>query len=384
MDKDDIRREYEDLKRQFKGTSLEDFKAGDWLANFARWMLEQYARNVDAAYIRRMYPGAGTDEQSKKAIALAGQYAGIAGGLSATAVTALELSIPSTGGLDAIVAVPAIGGSIMADVGFSTRLQLRSTYDLSVIHAAPLSTDDVEDCYLIFSLALNMKLGEAAKDIVKAVGPAILKYNVRRLLRTGLRKALIEILRRLIGPIARKLTEKALMRILVPGLSIPLSVWMNRRFTKAVLAQANVHMRRRGAVIRPLMEIFRAQPDFPKDLVVKSLIVLAQSGNPADGWAEEQMNALRYSQKLLCCTDDEIAALEGWFERSVQQIIESLPRLGEPAAKALVQYLTVCAALNDEASHDMAYARTIAALAQVCRVPFDPTTVAAERQRLVL
>ena len=382
MDKDDIRKEYEDLKRQFKGTSFEEFKSGDWFATFVRWMLEQYARNVDAAYIRRMYPGAGTDEQSKKAISLAVQYAGIAGGLSAAAVTALELSIPSTGGLDAIVAVPAIGGSIMADVGYSTRLQLRSTYDLSVIHAAPLSTDDVEDCYMIFSLALNMKLGEAAKDVVKAVGPAILKYNVRRLLRSGLRKALIEILRRLIGPIARKLTEKALMRVLVPGLSIPVSVWMNRKFTKAVLTQANVHMRRRGAVIQPLIQVFRAQPDFPKDLVVKSLIVLAQSGAPADGWSEEQMNALRYSQKLLCCSDEEIAALEGWFERNVTQVIESLPRLGEPAAKALVQYLTVCSALNDDASHDTAYARTIATVAERCTVPFDPTTIAAERRRL--
>lgn len=235
---------------------------------------------------------------------------------------------------------------------------------------------------MIFSLALNMKLGEAAKDVVKAVGPAILKYNVRRLLRTGLRKALIEILRRLIGPIARKLTEKALMRILVPGLSIPLSVWMNRKFTKSVLTQANIHMRRRGAVIRPLMEVFRAQPEFPKDLVVKSLIVLAQSGNPADGWPEEQMNALRYSQKMLCCTDEEIAALEGWFERSVQQVIESLPSLSESAGRALVQYLTVCAALNNEASHDVAYARTIAAVAQACQVPFEPSAVAAERLRL--
>jgi len=90
--KDEVRSEYQDLRDRFRGTSYEDFRRGEWFATFVRWLLENYAKQVDAEYIRRKYPGVAPANQAKKAISLASKYNGIAGGLSASAITALQLS----------------------------------------------------------------------------------------------------------------------------------------------------------------------------------------------------------------------------------------------------------------------------------------------------
>jgi hypothetical protein len=52
-DRDEARREYEDLKSEFKGANFEDFKKGEWFASFVKWMLESYSKQVDAEYIKK-------------------------------------------------------------------------------------------------------------------------------------------------------------------------------------------------------------------------------------------------------------------------------------------------------------------------------------------
>ena len=210
------------------------------------------------------YPGAHPSNQARKAITLAARYNGVAGGLSASAITALELS---SVGPQAVFTVPAIATTIMTDVAFSTRTQLRTTYDLSVIHRAPLSLDDVEDCYLVFLTAMGVKLHELLADVARAVGPQVVAYNIRKLLRAGLRKSLQEVLMKIGGTrLARKLTERAMMRLLVPGISIPISSGFNYYFTKQILQVANRQMIRRGAVVQPLIRLFQRQPDLEKTI----------------------------------------------------------------------------------------------------------------------
>ena len=157
MDKSDFKTEYETLHSQFRQMSKEERLSGGWLVPLIRAVLKSRAAKIDADYIRRNYPGVGATNQAKKAIQLASRYASIAGGISAAAVTTLELSIPGSGGLDAAIAIPAIGGSILADVALTTGIQLRSTYDLSVIHDAPLSVNDAEDCLFIFAASLGVR-----------------------------------------------------------------------------------------------------------------------------------------------------------------------------------------------------------------------------------
>ena len=181
----------------------------------------------------------------------------------------------------------------MADVVYCTRTQLRSTYDLSVIHGAPLAMDDVEDCYFVFLTAMGVKLHEMMGGVGKAVGPQIVAYNVRKLLRMGLRKSLQEVLKKVGGvKLAGKLTERACMRLLVPGISIPIASGFNFYFTKSVLNVANKHMLRRGKVVQPLVRLYKRERSLDRTEAIKALISVVDAGD-SYGWSDAQMDALR-------------------------------------------------------------------------------------------
>ncbi|HCH61153.1 MAG TPA: hypothetical protein DFR83_00015 [Deltaproteobacteria bacterium] len=366
--RDDVRRDYDDLKDRFRSTDRAAFESGDWFAHFVQWMLENYAKTLDADYLKRMYPGVSPANQAKKAIGIAAKYNGVAGGAAAAAVTALELS---SLGPQAMVTVPAIGTAIMADVAYSTRTQLRSTYDLSVIHGAPLAIDDVEDCYFVFLTAMGVKLHEMAGGFGKAVGPQVIAYNVRKLLRAGLRKSLQEVLKKVGGTqLAKKLTERAAMRLLVPGIGIPVAYGFNFYFTKSVLGVANLQMRRRGKVVQPLIRLYKREKELARTAALKALIAVVDAGEP-DGWSDGQMNALRHCQSTLSLSDEDLTELDEYFDREIQAVIGELPQMHPKAWDDLVQLCLVTASFASNDRHDDAYAAALATLSRRASKPLS-------------
>jgi len=380
---DDPRKAYNELRQKFAGVAGAELKSGAWLVKMVQWVLETHAKEVDAAYLTRKYPGAGPVNQAKKAIGLASKYAAVVGGASATAVTALEFSIPLTAGLDTAIAVPIIGTAILADVLTTTRVQLRTTYDLSVIHGVPLDVDDVEDCYLVFTTAMGISLAEGAGDLVRTVSPKIVAFNVRKMLRAGLRGALVKMITKIAGTQAsKKITEKALMRLLVPGLSIPISAGMSYAFTRSILESANRRMLRRGAVILPLAQLYQQVPDLPRDAALRALITVIEAPKREGGWDERQLDALRHTQSALKLDDDAVAVLEGWFDRTPDDVASGLPQMTERGGRLLVEYLATAAALGSQAQHDVAYAAAIGKIAAPSGAPFDAADIASIRRRL--
>jgi hypothetical protein len=260
--------------------------------------------------------------------------------------------------------VPAIGTAIMADVAYSTRTQLRSTYDLSVIHGAPLSVDDVEDCYLVFLIAMGVKAYELIGGVGKAVGPQVVAYNVRKVLRSGLRKALQEVLKKIGGTrLARKLTERAMMRLLVPGISVPIASTFNYYFTKKVLTIANRQMIRRGGVVQPVLRLYKREPELDKTFAAKVLLALVDAGDP-EGWSEGQMDALRHCQSALSLDDADLAELEEYFDRGMDRLVDETPSISDAAIADVVELAVVGAALYPDELHDQAYAEAIARLSE--------------------
>ena len=382
-DEEDPRRAYQELRKRFASTAGDELKSGQWLVKTIQWVLEAHAKHVDAEYLRKKYPGAGPTNHANKAIKLASRYAGLVGGTSAAAVTALELSVPLTGGLDAILAVPAICAAVLGDLLLTTRAQLQTTYDLSAIHGAPLAIDDAEDCYLVFTTAMGIKVAEGAGDLAKSVGPKIVAFNVRKMLRGGVRKAIIQVVQRIAGTeLAKKITEKALMRLLVPGIGIPVSAGMSYTFTRGLLRTANKRMLRRGAVVRPLAQLHHRVPDLPRDAAIKALIAVLEAPRRPEGWEEGQLDALRHTQSALRLDDEAVGRLDGWFDRTPDDFVAELPPTPEKGGQALVEYLATASALGSRHEHDAAYGTAIGKIASATGTPFDPSDIAAIRKRL--
>lgn len=382
--RDEAKREYEDLKRRFRRTSSEEFNSGQWFAELVHWILKNYAETVSSDYIKRKYPGAGPANQAKKLITFASRYNAIAGGLSASAITALEVS---TLGPQAVVTVPAISSVLFTDIAFSTRTQLRAVYDLSVIHGCPLSPKDAEDCYLLFHIAMGVKLHEILK-VGTDLGPFIVKYNIRKLLRAGVRKALQEGLKRVGGVrLAKILTERAAMRLLLPGISIPIASGFNYYFTRRVLNIANAQMAKRGAIVLPLTRLHRLEPRFKKTIGPKLLIAIANLGDP-EGWSEAQMEALRHCQSAVSMTDEEIVAFEAEFDHGVDGVIKELPDGFTKGKEELLQLAIVQAAFADDDHYDSIFADAITKLSTACGADLSQESalrrIQKERQRLSL
>lgn len=373
-DREDILKEYEELKKQFHGMDAERFKAGDWFADFVHWLLSTYARKVDAAYIRNKYAGASDGDQAKKAISLAARTNSIAGGVAASAVTALELS---SLGPQAAITVPGVAALVLAEVGFSSRTQLRTTYDLSVIRGAPLSVDDVEDCYLVFLTAMGVKLQELVGGVGKAVGPQVVTYNVRKLLRSGLRKALMEALKKIGGAkLAKLLTERAMLRLLVPGISVPIAAGFNYYFTKQVLKVADVRMGRRAAIVQPLVRSHHRDPGLSRMLGPKLLIAVADRGSP-DGWNERQLEGLRHCQGALALSDEQLREFDTYFDRTLSDLLKEIPE-STSARDDLVQLAITQAALDERDSFDAEYVAAITTLTKHLGLQSKPEQVGKE------
>jgi hypothetical protein len=370
------RRDYEDIRRQFIGVNFGDFRRGHWFAKFVRAILRSYENSVDANYIARHYPGLPTEEKAQKIIQLAARHCGYIGSASAAAVTAAQLSALPSGG----ATLPVAAAAIMADVAATARVFVRAAYDLSVIQEAPLSADDYEDCDLLFRMAMGIAAYERATVTAGKVLPRVLEFNLRRLLRSGLRTALVSVAQRAGGTqLARRLTERALMRVAVPGISVPISGFMNREFAYAFLQNANMVMRKRGAVIRPVIRMFREQPDTDRSLPIRTVIAMVEVAGRK--WNRDQVALLRYCQAVLKLSDEELRNIEERYDRTSAGLFGCAIPDSAVVARSLVEIATVTAAVWPNGEQDAAYANTLEKLAKAVHV-MEWTPIPAMRDRL--
>jgi hypothetical protein len=82
-----------------------------------------------------------------------------AAGLSAGACSAaIAATLGSLGGASPAT-VPAAVATMMADVAFITRLQLRLAYDVAVLYRVPLDLSDPDDMWKLIRVAFTIKRG---------------------------------------------------------------------------------------------------------------------------------------------------------------------------------------------------------------------------------
>jgi hypothetical protein len=251
------------------------------------------------------------------------------------------------------------------------------------VRGAPIAPDDVEDGYFVLLSALGVAAAEAEGDLSDDGGKKVLGVQLGRLFRSQGRRVFQNIVRRAAGrQVARKATERTLVRVLAPGVSIPISAGMNWRFTSKVLRVADLAMRRRAAVLGPLLRAFDAAPDLSRDAVFAAVAEVcdapgrncpharAERGiGHTHEWAPAQKDALRASRHALAAREDAA---------------ETAPAGALPAraGRAVVDYLTHVAALAETTRHDDDYARALASIAERLGAPFDAAALAAARAAL--
>lgn len=131
------RNTFEEIKSFFKNLVPEELKNGAWFEKLLYLALSNYQNKVTAEYFQKEYPGLPPDAVVDQRIALAKKYAAISGGTTSAAYTGAVAATIGTAGGASPVALPAALTTLAADLGYTSLLQLRLAYDISVLYGYP-------------------------------------------------------------------------------------------------------------------------------------------------------------------------------------------------------------------------------------------------------
>ncbi len=226
--KNQIKTEFEDLKKMAVAFGPARLKDGTWFNEFVHAMLSSYAEKIikdgGVEYFRKKYPGLTQDAIAEKLCTLAMRYAAIAGG-----VTGATSSTGVLGGLTIPVVIAAIGGEIL----YTTRLQVRLIYDLATVYGDPIDLNDPEQLYRAFTLAYGVSAVAANAGAVATVaGTEVVRAQTFRFI-TGKTKIIQETAKKILGPkIGIMITRNAILKVAVPVAGVAISSGWNYVSTK--------------------------------------------------------------------------------------------------------------------------------------------------------
>jgi len=245
----EVKKQIEEFKDMFNDKPEQYFRDGTWFETLVKMILTTHAKKVNAEYFKKKYVGLDNERIAYKLVDTTSNYVAIAGGLAAAAASAAELSAVITAG----ATIAAFGATLIGEISFITYKQLQMIYDISVILDARLNKDDPEDIIMLFWFSLGVNIWEDVANLALKAGPRSAEYLGRKALRSGLRSALQTVLTKLGGTkLAQKLTEKALLKMIVPGLNIPIAATVNKSITKGLGKKAIKSFKIRGACIRSI------------------------------------------------------------------------------------------------------------------------------------
>lgn len=338
------KRELQDIKNQiaefrmiFKDNPVQEIKEGTWLKKIVQIAFKENTDKLTAKYFKKKYVGLTNEQKAERLINTTAKYTAIVGGIAASAASAAELSTIVTGGWS----LTAFAGAIIGELSYITYLQFRMVYEISVLLEAKLDRNDPEDILTIFWLALGLNVWEDVGNAILKMGPKSAEYVGKKALKSGISKAIEGIAMKIGGrKLAQKLTEKAFLRLFVPGINIPVALWLNKKFTLQLGRIAINKFKTRGAVIFIIEELSKLERYYSIMAIPLIYHVGIFAHADKDGLCraiEMQSNVAR----KLSITDQDEALIESLVALNSDDFVKVLNDINDPAAAKLLADLAV-------------------------------------------
>lgn len=245
-----VKTEINSFNEKFKDISIDQIKDGTWFARILSEILTVHAQKVNAEYFKKKYIGLTNEKIAYQLIRTTANYTAIAGGTVAGAITGAEFMTFFKG--KKVAAALGIS-SFIGEIAYISYMQLKLIYDISIVMDARLDKDDPEDMLTIFWYGLGINVWENIGNAAIQFGAKSTEYLGRKILRAGIRKAMVQVVGKVGGQkLGAKLTEKALLKFIVPGVNIPVAFYLNRSFTKKIGEKALESFRTRGVLNKTL------------------------------------------------------------------------------------------------------------------------------------
>ena len=278
-----------EIRELVKGLSPDEIKSGSWFTKLLAHALSSYTEKVSWQYFQEKYEGVPADAIVDQRIKMASRYAAIEGGLSAGVYTgAIALTIGSAGGASPAV-VPAALATIMADVAYTSQLQLRLAYDIAVLYRVPLDMSDPDDLWKLIRVAFTIKGGEVAREgVVKAV-PVVVRPLIKRFYSKGVLQA-----GKSLPVVGRYLLQRNLIKVGIPVVGVPLAAVVNRYTTQIAGRHARAVFRNDARVIE-LAENLSGRSQHPQLMLWVAWLVIKAD----DTISDEEALLIRHLVRLV-------------------------------------------------------------------------------------
>ena len=317
--KNSVLSEISELK-ETQSFDLNEIKDGSWFPKFVEHVLRSYHDKIMAnggeAYLRDKYPGLPTDAIASKLCEMAQKMSALAGAGSGAAASAAVLA---TAG----IATPAAIATIMGEVYFTVRLQMRLVHDLHLLYGTPIDANDPEDLMAIFATAYGVKAAEVGGLVGKTIAPEAARANLRRLIQ-GNTPLIQNAVGRVLGPrIGRSVTQKAMLKVGVPIVGVAISAGWNFGTTRSI-AKRVCHEVRVKAALREETRRLRDQlvgKEEAERAVMEGLMALALADGHFDDFEREVYQTFL---KQLDLPEAELEALAQSIDADLDAVCKSL------------------------------------------------------------
>ncbi|MGN9790052.1 hypothetical protein ACTMTU_02960 [Streptomyces sp. OZ13] len=298
-----IEQERAEIREFIKGLSADDIKSGGWFTKLSAEAMSSYTAKVDWQYFQERYAGVPADAIVDQRIKMAARYAALEGGLSAGAYTAaVAATIGSLGGASAAT-VPAAVATMMVDVAYITRLQLRLAYDIAVLYGVPLDLSDPDDMWKLIRVAFTIKSGEVVRGgVVKAV-PAMMRPVIKRFYSGAVLTA-----GKGLPVVGKFLLQRNVIKIGIPLVGVPLAVVLNRYTTLVAGRHAQAVFRNEARVIE-VAENLSKQSQHPQLMLWVAWLVIRANRKMADDETLLMRHLVRLVREQHQVVDEQLARL---------------------------------------------------------------------------
>jgi tellurite resistance protein len=302
-DREFVEKEREEIRDFIKGLNSHDLKSGGWFTKLVAHALGAYTKKVDWRYFQEHYAGVPADAIVDQRIKMASRYAALEGGISAGAYSAAIIAtIGSLGGASPAT-LPAAAITIVADVAFTTQLQLRLAYDVAVLYRVPLDLSDPEDLWKLIRVAFTIKGGEFAREGVIKIVPAIVRPVVKRFFSGPVLAAAKGL------PVVGKfLLQRNVIKIGIPLIGVPLAVALNYYSTVLAGRHARAVFRNEARVIE-VADGLSNRTKHPQLMLWVAWLVIMVDGKIADDEALLMRHLVALVKERHEVVDEELARI---------------------------------------------------------------------------
>lgn len=360
-----VRRELNRVKDFAQELSLDDLREGAWFAKLLGFSLDQYVHEVDPDYFKAKYPFLPADAVVQARIQLAARYASIEGGLSAGAYTgAVAATIGTRGGASPLT-LPAAGASFVLDLIFTSQLQLRLAYDISVLYRVPLDMKDPEDLWKLIRVAFAIKGGEAGRGAIGKGMPVLVRPIIKKIF-SGSTLAAAKSL-----PVVGKyLLQRSIIKFAIPAVGVPLSMSVNYWSTRVAGGQAVKVFREEASIVEAARRMTERTVHHSELLWVLWLIIKSDALIH-----ENERLLLKHVTALVGDLDSELSALAG-LQSTInldQKMVWSMLAAATGDLEGLYDAGVVAAAVDGKINvNELTNLRK---LAEYCSVPYDEDAI---------